>query len=71
MRPRLIYCAACGISGISIRAALDNTKRLRMAAISRTKTYAARQTIIDEGEPAELLFNITGGPVNIAQTSTR
>ena len=42
-----------------------------MAAISRTKTYAARQTIIDEGEPAELLFNITGGPVNIAQTSTR
>ena len=36
-----------------------------MAAIARTQPYAARQTINDEGESAELLFNITVGAVKL------
>ena len=34
-----------------------------MAAIARTQSFAGRQTIVDEGEPAESLFNITSGAV--------
>lgn len=58
-------CAACSIREMSICAVLDNTELSRMASIARTQSYAARQTIIDEGEPAELLFNITGGAVKL------
>ncbi len=34
-----------------------------MAAIARTQSFAGRQTMVDEGEPAESLFNITSGAV--------
>ncbi|MEC7654748.1 MAG: cyclic nucleotide-binding domain-containing protein [Pseudomonadota bacterium] len=34
-----------------------------MAAIARTQSFAGRQTMVDEGEPAESLCNITSGAV--------
>ena len=36
-----------------------------MAAIARTQSFAGRQTIVDEGEPAGSLFNITSGAVKL------
>ena len=48
---------------MSICAALDNSELSRMAAIARTQSCAGRQTMVDEGEPAESLFNITLGAV--------
>lgn len=58
-------CAACSIREMSICAVLDNTELSRMAAIARTQSVSARQTIIDEGEKAALLFNVTGGAVKL------
>ena len=58
-------CAACSIREMSICAALDNSELSRMAAIARTQSFAGRQTIVDEGEPAESLFNITSGAVKL------
>ncbi len=34
-----------------------------MAAIARTQSFTGRQTIVDEGEPAESLFNIISDAV--------
>ena len=42
---------------------LDNTKLSCMAAIARIQTNDARQSIINEGAPADMLFNITVGAV--------
>ncbi|MEC9182848.1 MAG: cyclic nucleotide-binding domain-containing protein [Pseudomonadota bacterium] len=36
-----------------------------MAAIARTQSFAGRQTIVDEGEPAACLFNISSGAVKL------
>ena len=58
-------CAACSIREMSICAVLDNSELSRMAAIARTQSLSPRQTIIDEGESAESLFNITGGAVKL------
>ena len=58
-------CAACSNREMSICAVLDNSKLSRMAAIARTQSLSPRQTIIDEGESAESLFNITGGAVKL------
>ncbi|MBG06860.1 MAG: Crp/Fnr family transcriptional regulator [Rhodospirillaceae bacterium] len=58
-------CAACSIREMSICAALDNSELSRMAAIARTQSFAGRQTIVDEGEPADSLFNITSGAVKL------
>jgi len=58
-------CAACSIREMSICAALDNSELSRMAAIARTQSFTSRQTIVDEGEPAESLFNITSGAVKL------
>ena len=57
--------AACSIRKMSICAALDNSKLSRMAAIARTQSFAGRQTIVDEGELAESLFNISLGAVKL------
>lgn len=58
-------CAACSIREMSICAVLDNTELSRLASIARTQTFAARQTIIDEGDESDQLFNITGGAVKL------
>ena len=58
-------CAACSIREMSICAVLDNTELSRLASIARTQTVPPRQTIIDEGEDAKLLFNITSGAVKL------
>ena len=58
-------CADRSIREMSICAALDNSGLSRMAAIARTQSFADRQTIVDQGEPAESLFNITSGAVKL------
>jgi CRP-like cAMP-binding protein len=50
---------------MSICAALDNSELSRMVAIPRTQSFAGRQTIVDEGELAESLFNIISGAVKL------
>lgn len=58
-------CAACSVRDLSICSVLDNADLQRMAAIAQTIEYAARDSIIDEGEAADFLFNVTGGMVQL------
>lgn len=58
-------CAACSIREMSICAVLDNTELSRLASIARTQSIPARQTILNEGDAAEALFNITSGAVKL------
>ncbi|MDP7390812.1 MAG: cyclic nucleotide-binding domain-containing protein [Alphaproteobacteria bacterium] len=58
-------CAACSFRKMSIRAELDSSELSRMAAIARTQSFAGRQTIVDEGEPAACMFNTSSGAVKL------
>lgn len=63
--PMLSPCAACTVRDLSICSVLDNTDLQRMAAIAQNFTYSAQDPIIDEGEAADYLFNVTGGTVRL------
>ena len=58
-------CAAYSIWEMSICTALEKSDLSRTAAIARTQSFDGRQTIVDEGDPAESLFNITSGAVKL------
>lgn len=58
-------CAACSIRDMSICAVLDGNELARLASIARTLSLKPHQTIVDEAEAAEFLFNITGGAVKL------
>lgn len=58
-------CAVCSIREVSICANLDKSELSQMASIARNQSVLPQQTIIGEGEVAELLFNITSGAVKI------
>ncbi|NKB54972.1 MAG: helix-turn-helix domain-containing protein [Alphaproteobacteria bacterium] len=63
--PSLSPCAACSVRDLSICGVLDETELQKMAAIAYNMRFSAQDPIIDEGEPAEFLFNITGGTVRL------
>jgi CRP/FNR family transcriptional regulator len=63
--PNLSPCAACSVRDLSICGALDETELQQMAAIAHNMTFSAQDPIIDEGEAAEFLFNVTGGTVRL------
>ena len=58
-------CAACGIRDLAICAVLQDHELTDLAAIAATTRVAPNQTIIQEGEPAEALFNVTEGTIKI------
>ncbi len=58
-------CAACSVRDLSICGVLDNIDLQRMADIAQNLTFSARDPIIDEGEAANFLFNITAGTVRL------
>lgn len=58
-------CAACSVRDLSICSVLDNSDLQRMAAIAQVNRYRPQDPIIDEGETADYLFNITGGMVQL------
>lgn len=63
--PLVSPCAACSVRDLSICGVLNNTDLRRMASIAQNLDYAAQDPIIDEGEAAEYLFNITSGTVRL------
>lgn len=58
-------CAACGIRDLAICAVLQDQELTSLASIASTSRATPNQTIIQEGEPAEALFNVTEGTVKI------
>ena len=58
-------CAACSIRHLTICAALDEHEIKDMAAITTTLEIGAGEPLIDEGEPAVHVFNVTAGAIRV------
>lgn len=58
-------CAACSIRHLTLCAALDEREVQEMAAIVTTIEVGAGAPLIDEGEPAAHVFNVTSGAIKV------
>ncbi len=58
-------CAACAVREMAFCGALTDRELPRLIAILTHIEIEAHQPIIDEGEPADYLFNVTGGAVKL------
>lgn len=58
-------CAACAVRDMAFCGALETEEMPRLLAILTTLEVEPHQPIIDEGEPADYLFNVTGGAVKL------
>ncbi len=58
-------CAACAVRDMAFCGALTDQELPRLIAILTHVEVEAHQPIIDEGEPADYLFNVTGGAVKL------
>lgn len=62
---RLSPCAACAVRDMAFCGALESDDLPRLLSILATLEIDPHQPIIDEGEPADYLFNVTGGAVKL------
>jgi CRP/FNR family transcriptional regulator len=58
-------CAACAVRMLSVCNAIDDEHLHRLAGIVATRDVEAHQTFVNEGDPADHLFNVTGGTVKV------
>jgi CRP/FNR family transcriptional regulator len=61
-------CDHCTSQDASFCGALEGQAHGRLAAIVTGRSYPARQTIVQEGESAEWLFNVLSGTVKLFRT---
>jgi len=67
LRPRTLPspCAACSVRHTSLCAALDESEVREVAAITTTMEFDAGGPLIDEGQPATYVFNVTSGAIKV------
>ena len=58
-------CAACSVRDMAFCGVLTSEEMPRLQSILHTTQVDAHQPIIDEGEPSDYLFNVTGGAVKL------
>ncbi len=58
-------CAACEVREMSLCNVLDDQEISELAAIVTSLECGARDPIIDEGEPADSVYNVTDGAVKL------
>ena len=58
-------CAACSIRHLSLCAALQENEVQEMAAIVTTMEVGVGESLIDEGQPATHVFNVTVGAIRV------
>lgn len=58
-------CSACRVRNLTICAPLEGIEQAQMAAIVSTQDLQAGAPVFDEGEPADHVFNVTGGTVKV------
>lgn len=58
-------CSACDIRQLSVCNVLDAPELQRLAEIVSTVTLPAHRTVLHEGDPADHLYNVTGGCVKL------
>jgi CRP/FNR family transcriptional regulator len=61
-------CERCTVRGISICAALSSQELEALAALARETRYGAGETLAEQGEPADALWNLTDGMVRMTRT---
>ncbi len=62
---QLSPCAACAVRDMAFCGVLNDQEISRLIAILQTVSVDPHDPIIDEGEPANYLFNLTGGAVKL------
>ncbi|HYE52883.1 MAG TPA: cyclic nucleotide-binding domain-containing protein [Azospirillaceae bacterium] len=58
-------CGACTIRPLTVCAALEAEELRRLADILQTQRFEAGQTLFSEGDPADILYNVTSGTVKL------
>lgn len=58
-------CAQCGVRLVSVCAVLSPAELQEMVAMSGGGRFAARETLVTQGSPAESVFTITEGMVRL------
>ena len=58
-------CAACAVRGMAFCGVLDEDEMPQLLSIMQTISVDSHGPIIDEGEPADYLFNLTEGAVKL------
>lgn len=58
-------CGACTIRSLTVCAALDHEEIRRLADILQTTRIEANQNVFAEGDPADVLYNVTSGTVKL------
>lgn len=58
-------CAACDVRELAICGALEPAEQNRLAGIMTTVEVGPEHAVFYEGDPADYLFNITGGTVRL------
>src|SRR5262245_13047224 len=61
-------CDTCDVRSISFCDALEDQEFSRLSAIVSSRPFEGRQTIVQEGDPAEWLFNVVSGTVKLYRT---
>lgn len=60
-----VDCGSCRVRAVSICSALKPGERAELEGIARRASFAAKETIFLEGDPAGCYFNITSGAVRL------
>jgi CRP/FNR family transcriptional regulator len=58
-------CASCEARPHSVCSAIDDHDLDRLASVAVTQHYDPGQSFIEEGEPAEFFYNVTGGTARL------
>ena len=58
-------CADCDVREMTLCALLDGREMRQLCGLLQRIEFADGDTILDEGEPAEHVFNVTGGVVRL------
>lgn len=62
---RSIPCSLCSVRGMAFCDVLDDSEMPQVVSILQTMTVPSHGPIIDEGEPADYLFNLTEGAIKL------
>jgi CRP/FNR family transcriptional regulator len=63
-------CGACAVRALSVCNAIEDANLHRLAEIVTTHAVEPHQTFVSEDEPADHLFNVTGGVVKVYKLLT-
>ena len=58
-------CAHCGARHLSVCAALEPPELAELDRLSRKMCFSARETIFEQDEPSDLVYNVTSGAVRL------